>query len=604
MSFRNTVKSLFDKAVSWSARSPTPALAQQAVESDDGADMAARLLGEKTRRQDGTASLQVLIAHNEQFASRWGGGVGVYWSRFDEALRDNWINALAMRRSSFIEELMSSRKYPVTGMDWHIESDNAKDEGQKKIVDRVTQCMNAIPYFTAMRYYLGEDKWQGKYGSQLQWSQVTIDDQPMVGITAHEPVDGDSIVYNYDKIPGVLVRSGWKPPRPSDQDFLFQPKSEWFQSTDRATALFLKDQYWRDHFVISNFNPRSADYLYEGDKAAAIFGLGYRGMLYWDFQLREELRSWLIDALQRIGVNGMLYGFFESGNAPMMHEVVLALKMLIRDNVTAFPFLKGQQPSRIEHIEPSSVGYDVLSHWIDNLEQTMRRCVLGQSLSSMVGATGMGSEVAKLHEQTIQHVIRSDAQAQQEVITRDILGPMIRFNTWEYNGQKLKGKLPFGLRFVYNFEKADAVERAGIINSAYQMGLPLSIEQIQQDIGISPPKSQEDTIQSPQFLAAMLQLQQGMMMPSGQPGQMPVSSQESEEAPGATPEGAPSGDTGTTGGVPASSPSYVPGLVLGAVSRGTRPGLRHAISVKRGPDGKLILSKRVTRIDSDQGDLF
>lgn len=578
--------------MSWTRGTGTPRTESvpTGLSDEDPSDIAARLLGERTRRQDGTASLQMLISHQEQFSTKWGAGIGVYWSRFDEALRDNWINALAMRRSSFIEELISSRKYPVTGMDWHLESDDPKDDDQKRIVERLTKGMDAIPYFTSMRYYLGEDKWQGKYGSQLQWSNIHVDGKPMVGITAHEPVDGDSIVYSYDKVPGILVRADWKPARPDDEKNLFQPKTEWIKSTDRARALFLYDQFWRDHFVISNFNPRSADYLYEGDKAAAIFGLGYRGMLYWDFQLREELRSWLIDALQRIGVNGMLYGFFQSGNTQMMNEVILALKMLIKDNVTAFPYLKGQEPAEIRHIEPSSVGYDVLSHWIDILEQTMRRCVLGQSLSSMVGATGMGSEVAKLHEQTIQHVIRSDAQSQQEVITRDILGPMIRFNTWEYKGETIKGRLPFNVRFVYNFEKADAVERAGIITSAYQMGVPLSIEQIQADIGISPPKSPEDTIQNPQYLSAMMQIQatQAQMAQQRQP-QAPA---------GQTPSG-----QGENGGLSyqqvqhpeenarARISGYVPDLVLGAVNRGTSPKIPHKIVILRGPDGKMILQK-------------
>jgi hypothetical protein len=488
-------------------------------------------------------------------------------------------------------------------MDWHIECDDPKDEDQKRAVERATKCFDAIPHFTSMRYYLGEDKWQGKYGSQLQWGEIQVDGQTMVGVVTHEPVDGDSIVYGYDKTPGILIRSGWVPHRKQDEAYLFKPKSEWLRETDRAQALFLYDQFWRDHFVISNYNPRSADYLYEGDKAAAIFGLGYRGMLYWDFQLREELRSWLIDALQRLGVNGMLYGYFESGNVQMMNEVILALKMLIRDNVTAFPFLKGQTPAKIEHIDPSSVGYDVLAHWIDTLEQTMRRCVLGQSLSSMTGATGMGSEVARLHEQTIQHVIRSDTLSQQETLTRDILGPMVRFNTWEYRGQQLKGRLPFGLRFVYNFEKADVMERAQIISVAYQMGIKMSVEQIQSDLGVSPPKSDEDTIQSPQYLAMQLQVQQAqqqaalqqMQAAMGQAGGMPG---------GSTPGSAgPTTGMGVSGGmsIPGSAPigsaypqigpisNYVRDLAIGAVRRGVDQP--HHLFITRDENGNLTLDK-------------
>lgn len=463
---------------------------------------------ETRRRYDGTANIRMLIEHQEQFASKFGTGLNVYWSRFDEALRDNWTNALAMRRSSFIEEILQARKLPIASLEWHVEVDDPKDADQAAVAGRITKAIDAIPQFNALRYYLGEDKWQGKYASQVTWGPVQIDGREMVTVLAHEPVDGDSIVYRYDRTPGILIRTGWAPDNGIDRAWVDRivkredaPEAErgqdWVMQADRARALFLYDQFWRDHFIISNFNPRSADYLFEGDKAASIFGVGFRGMLYWDFQLREELRSWLVEALQRIGVNGMLYGFFESGNAAMMDEVITSLKLIIRDNVTAFPYAKGSVPEEIRHIEPSQVGYDVLAHWIDQQEESMRRSVIGQSLSSQAESTGMGSEVAELHRTTLEHILRSDAAAQQEVLTKDLLGPMVRFNSWEYKGRTYKGTLPFRVRFVYAIDKANAKERSDIYNSAFNMGLELSKEAMYADLGITAPKSPEDTLRKP-----------------------------------------------------------------------------------------------------------
>ena len=207
-SVRAAIESLFGR-VGATVRSPFARSGSVSDPMPDPGDLAAIRLGEATRRQDGTASLAMLVAHQEQFAAKWGAGINVYWSRFDEALRDNWLNALAMRRSSFIEEMMNSRKLPIAGMDWHIEVDDSSDPDQKKIAEQLHKGIEAIPGFNALRYYLGEDKWQGKYGAQVTWGPVPIDGEERITITSHEPVDGDSIVYKYDKTPGILLRTGW-----------------------------------------------------------------------------------------------------------------------------------------------------------------------------------------------------------------------------------------------------------------------------------------------------------------------------------------------------------------------------------------------------------
>jgi hypothetical protein len=457
------------------------------------------------RRYSDLAKMQamihgMLIPHHEQFAARWAAGSGdVYWTRFDEALHDSWPNALALRRSEFVHELLRHRQYPRISARWHIETDDPKDPDQQRVADQIEKQINAIPDFQDLRLYLSEDLWYGKYGSQIQWGTVQINGKKRTTIVDHEPVDGDSIVYHYDKTPGILVRAGWTFSNRHDQEYIeIAPRQSWMESTDRAWALFLRDQFWRDHFIISNFERTSADFLFEGEKAMAIFGLGLRSRLYFALQLRDELRSWGIEAMQRIGANGMLYGFFPSGNNDAMMAVLKSLAMLIRDNVTAFPVEKDAVPQEIRHIEPSKVGYEVMDQWIDRLEQGCRRLVLGQSLSSEAQSTGLGSEVAQLHRSVYEHYLRYDSYREADVLTRDVIKPMIRMNTWEYKGEIYKGYLPFLCRLVTVFDRADAVERTQVINAAYSWGLELDKEEVYKDTGLSPPKDPKNVLKKPE----------------------------------------------------------------------------------------------------------
>lgn len=470
------------------------------------AESEARRYGDEIHRIQSLHGGRMLIPHQQQFASRYGAGPNVYWSRFDEAIRDNWHNALAMRRSTFIQELLYHRQLPTVSLPWHVEVDDPKDPDQQRIAERISKGIEAIPRFASMRLYLGESIWQGKYGSQVVWDRVMIDGKPMVTITDHEPVDGDSIVYKYDKTPGILIRSGWLPGHDADLGAV-QPlppmMAKYVEQADRARAFFLYNQFWRDHFIIQNFVPSSADFLFEGEKAAGIFGVGFRSRIYWDFQFREELRSWRSDALQRIGVNGMLYGFYQSGNPSSMNQVINSLRLLIRDNVTAFPVEPGMEPQEIRHVEPSQVGYDVIDKCVTDLEETIRRAILGQTLSGEAQSTGLGSEVAELHRSTFEHIVRFDAVMQQETLTKDLIGPMIRFNEWEYRGQIHRGKLPFRARIVYSVDKANVEARSKAIQLAYSMGLELDKEAVYTDLGLERPRDPANVLKKPEGMPGM-----------------------------------------------------------------------------------------------------
>ncbi|HQU34859.1 MAG TPA: DUF935 family protein [Thermoanaerobaculaceae bacterium] len=429
-----------------------------------------------------------LVPAEDQHAAQFNAGMQVQYSRFDEALRDSWTNALSMRLSEFVEARLSARKYPVTMLPWRIEVDNPKHPDQARAAALMTKLVERIPRYRALRHYLGEAPWQGKYGAQLRDGAVTIDGRERMTVVAHEPVDGDTIVYKFDGTPGILIRSAWQPPDGRDSRWVETPNKTWIQPTDRALALFLGDPTWRDRFIIHEFVGSSSDFMFEGDKLAGVHGVGLRSRLYWGFRLREKLRKALYDALYRVGTNGMNYGWYPSGNTDYRDEVVYALKCLGVDNVSAFPYVKGEDKPDIGHIEPSPVGYDVLFQWIGILEEHMTQAILGQTLSSGAESTGMGSEVADLHRSTQEHILRLDAGLLDETTTRDLLGPLTRWNEWEYRGKVYRGSCPFGMRYVSVIDKAQAQERSQIIFGAYDRGLKLDSEEVYNDLGLTPPK--------------------------------------------------------------------------------------------------------------------
>lgn len=431
----------------------------------------------------------VPVPHEQTFAAIYNYGLNIYRTYSDEATRRNWQDALAMKRSDFIHGLMRHRQLPVVGLPFHLESDNPRDEGQKQVVARLTQVINAIPHFQDLKLALSEAIWYGKAGVQYGVAPVQVDGRPATGIVTHEPINGDKIVYRFDafgRTPGILIKTNWTPPRPQDKQYI--------KKADRGWALFLCDPFYRDRFIIHKFEPTDFDFLFEAEKAAGVHGTGLRDRIYWAWWLREELLSYAMDALQRLSTNGMLYYEYQSGNQADEEAGIAALKMLIRDSVAAVPIQGGQKTGNdaIKHIEISPVGYDILLKFLNYLDDNIRRCILGQDATS--GAAGehrvSTAKTAEAQESTFDSIKRFDATSLAEALTSQLLKRLIRLNY-------PKG-LPFGVRLRFPIDRQDVGERAAGLKMAFDMGLELSKRQTYEALGASPPEDDADILKTQQ----------------------------------------------------------------------------------------------------------
>lgn len=410
------------------------------------------------------------------FASVFNSTIAAYRMQFDEALRKNQIDALAVRRDPDIHELIRKRQYPVIGTPFHLEPDDPKNPEQMEACEILTGIIEAIPRFQDLKRELKEDIFFGKSAVQVKFGRVQAKGEWRVGIVDHAPVHGDKIGYHFDGTPKIQVNSMFRPER-----------NNRLMYDDRGASLVLSDPYYRQRFLISKFEPTDTDFYFESDMALALHGMGLRNWIYWPWWLRNEVMSWRLDALQRVGSNGMIYMMYDSGSDAARENAIATLKMLTRDNVAAIPMDPGDPGGeRIFSIPPAAIGYTEQAALIDELDDKIRRVIVGQNLSGESASTGMGSGVADFQETTFQYIVRSDTTSLQETLTTELLPTLIRRNF---------GKLDFGIKLILSSDRKDVGERIAAAKMVHDMGEDIDRGELFDAAGLSPPKDDANIVE-------------------------------------------------------------------------------------------------------------
>ena len=274
-----------------------------------------------------------VIPHPYSYSGLYNAANKSYYVYWDEALRDSQQNSLVMRRDGFVDELIRHRVMPVLGLPYHIKVDDPEHPDQQGIAEIVTKIYEDIPYRSYLLRSLMEAVFYGRYGSQIQLGPRNVSGNKWNSVTHHIPVNGDKFRYKWDGTPGIAIYSGSTSTEYYEENAFLEKYSEFIERTMLGNALILKNSFLRDRFVIHRYEPFDTDYLFEIDESQSVFGLGMRSRLYWTWNLGTEILSWMVDALQRVGANGMIYGFFQSGNIAMRDGVVNSLLKLVKDNV-------------------------------------------------------------------------------------------------------------------------------------------------------------------------------------------------------------------------------------------------------------------------------
>ena len=454
----------------------------------------------------------------DTYSAKYNVGLKYYYSYFDEALFDDYQNALSMRRDGQWQEMLDHRRLPTVSRDYEITCDDPDDPEQTRCCGELDLIVKRIPRFLDAKLWLMEHLFFGKSGLQVRYGYKTIRGRKRMTILDHAPVHGDKLIPRYDGGFGVLVyRGDGFTNRQDIEPHLF--------ATDRGTAFHLYNQYWRDRFIIHRFQPSDFDYLFEGNAAAGRFGYGYRGRYYWAWNLRTEALGWIMDALQRVGSNGLNYGVYEWGNAEAKKAMETMIKQLNRNQWSLVP-LAGftnraeKIPDIIKNIPVSAVGYEVLLRIIEYLDNIMRRGVLGQTLSSQASPTGIGQGATELQADVREDYMRYDTVSLDETLNDQMIERLVRLNTWQYRGQWLRGdQLPFEMRLKSQIDKKEGPEQIEAANKLHAIGVDLDKEDLREQAGLEGPKDQANLLpgQSGQQGQSADAGQQGVGSPGGQP---------------------------------------------------------------------------------------
>lgn len=406
-----------------------------------------------------------VLPHFQSFSQIVNYASRVYRWTHDEAVRDSWTNALAIRRDPVIMDALRSRQLPTVQLPWHLECEDDQDEAQSQAVHDLSALVRQTPRLQQLMMLLQEALWFGRYGVQVAYAWNFRKGQKFISARDFKPINGDKLVFRFSGQAGILVHQ--------------QYKGDW-EATDRGRAHFFTPEE-REQLIIHHYEPEDADF-FEPELGGAVMGVGIRGRLYWLWYLRSQIMSFLMDFLERVGAGGLTVYYYEAGSQASATEVQQAATTQWRNNAVLFPRYRDGTTGGpgIDRIEPSMAGAQLLESLVTGyFDNVIRRFILGQNLTTESGATGLGSGLADLHGETFGRYVKYDAVNLADTLTSDFIAVLQKYSPYSH--------LP-PLRWVFDVDKPNAVETLEAAKAFFDMGGTIDEDQLRSVIGLEKPE--------------------------------------------------------------------------------------------------------------------
>lgn len=418
----------------------------------------------------------------------------------DEALRVAWENSRYMINDLAVAECIEKRRRDVALLDWAIQAEDERDKTLVNAARLTEKIIRKTPRFLQMRENLLYASWYGKYGVQLQWARSLVDGLPRYCIYNWLPVNGDKIVFKllegtpYEQ-DVVGIRIGYK------RDAIRQKYANQVGATEDGLAYFLTQEQ-RDRFIVHRHMIEDGDY-HDPYSAGAVFGVGIRSRIYWTWYLMKETLAWLMEYIERSAF-GFEIWYYPAGNEKARNAIKDAAENRVghSGNIILVPQMEGERgPTyQVQRIEPQMGGADVCVNIVKEFFQhQIKRYILGQTLTTESGSTGLGSNLASIHLETYLQIIKYDAINLEETLTRDLVEKVRKFNFPQID----EG----ALRFKIATEEIDHKDRLDAMRQAYEMGLPIPANQVFEAAGMTPASEDEKVLINPAVQSMQMQQQ-------------------------------------------------------------------------------------------------
>lgn len=469
------------------------------------------------------------VPHFKSFASIINLATRTYRYTFDESLLDSTTNSLAIRRDPVVWESLRSRQLPVVQLPWHMECDNDQDIQQAEAVETIGDVIKRIPRLQQLMLHLQEAIYYGRYGVQLVYAWDYSTGRKRLVVRDHKPINGDKLVFRYSGQAGILVHSTFP--------------GRW-EVSDRGRVHFF-DPAERESLILHRYEPEDSDF-FEGELAGAVQGLGLRSRIYWLWYLKNQVFTFLMDYLERVGAGGFTVYFYEAGNPASANEVKNAAEEQYRNNTILFPRYRDAAKDcgpGIQRIEPSQAGAALLQSLVmDYFDETIRRAIGGTRLTREGKGGGLNHGVPDMDAEVEANYVKYDAVSLQETITTDLVSVLQRYMYPELP--------PLCLRFVFDVDKPNTGEILEAAQAFYEMGGTLDEAEVRSILGLAAPDKGKPMLakMSPMTPVTGQGIPQGVPF-LGQPGPEAASQGGPMNQPGLPPQ-PPGGGMDVMPGVP------------------------------------------------------
>ena len=419
----------------------------------------------------------------------------------DEAMRDNVPNAHAMLNDPVIAGPLFARKQMVALLEWSVQPEDDKDKELVIAAEKLTKILTRTPHFTEYRRSLMEAIWYGRCAIQHAYGRHVDRHRKKTTVIAEWlPISGDKLLFRFDDGSGKYDRHqvGIRVhPALGKDDKLGGFRT--MEATADGLAYFF--QPWeRRQIAIHRHWIRDGEFE-DPAGAGSIHGVGLRNFLYWIWYQKQETMAQLAELIDRTG-SGITIYYYPTGNPQAKADVEQVAREQAHTNVLLMPHEPENPDSyRIEQIPPNTIGLDALKGIVEDwFGDMIVRFILGQTLSSRASATGMGSGVAELHENTLAQIVRYDAIGLEETITKEVLNPLRDFN--------MPSLRNVDFFFRISTKSTMMEEELAAIRQLWEMGGKIKSRDIFEVVGLAEPDKRDNVLQNPMIQIQELQADQ------------------------------------------------------------------------------------------------
>ena len=376
-----------------------------------------------------------------------------------------------MRADADIEGVLRSLLVTLAGLEWNVLSDDESDPRLVKLADRIAEIIGAAPRRSDMFRSLHEAVWYG-----CSAVNVVYDRDPRLGVRIREwlPLASDTLAFDQTGNVAMRVGSAYIN-QASVTDLGFDSLVHLFDDNERRAIVLHRVFTTAPNFI----DPNSAETVYRG--------VGARDVCWYIWLLKQEVLQNAAAYVERYAL-GIRVGYYPAGNDAAKSEMMTILQNLVNDNSVVLPRISPTESMYDIDIKDANGGRaQIFMELVNWLSGKLKEAILGQSLSSEAGGTGMGSGVADLHADTLSRVIRYHADCLAESLTTDLVRIIAgMLGASEEDARRI--------RFVFAPERPNPKERLEAIQTFIQMGGRVSEREVRDLLGLSDPEDGESVL--------------------------------------------------------------------------------------------------------------